>query len=101
MSEPLLTTADVAHVAKLARLELTDEELATFTDQLSQVLEHASDIAALDLDGLGPTAHPFGLTNALREDVVTEVSMRDDILAAAPAVEDDRFKVGRILGEAP
>jgi aspartyl-tRNA(Asn)/glutamyl-tRNA(Gln) amidotransferase subunit C len=96
-----LTTDDVAHVARLARLELSDEELDTFTGQLASVLDHANDVAALDLGGIEPTAHPFPLVNVLRADVVLPSLDRAEVLAAAPATEGDRFWVPRIVGEAP
>lgn len=96
-----ITTADVAHVARLARLSLADEELDLYSAQLAAVLDHASDIAALDIAGVEPTAHPVPLVNVLRDDVVGECLDREEVLAAAPAVEDDRFAVPRILGEAP
>ena len=96
-----ITTADVAHVARLARLAVTDEELGRFTGQLAAVLDHAADIEALDLGGVPPTAHPLPLANVLREDVARPGLPREEALAAAPAVEDDRFRVPRILGEAP
>jgi aspartyl-tRNA(Asn)/glutamyl-tRNA(Gln) amidotransferase subunit C len=96
-----ITTADVAHVARLARLELSDDQLQTFTGQLAAVLEHAADIDALDTTGVAPTAHPLPLRNVLREDVVAACLDRDEVLGQAPSVEDDRFRVPRILGEAP
>ncbi|MBA3303705.1 MAG: Asp-tRNA(Asn)/Glu-tRNA(Gln) amidotransferase subunit GatC, partial [Acidimicrobiia bacterium] len=64
-----MTTADVAHVARLARLELTEEELELFTGQLADVLDHARDLEALDVTGVPPTAHPLPLRNVLRDDV--------------------------------
>jgi len=91
----------VAHVAVLARLDLTEDELERFTGQLGAVLEHAADIAALDIADVPPTAHPLPLVNVLREDVPVPSLDRDEVLAQAPAVEDGRFKVPRILGEAP
>jgi aspartyl-tRNA(Asn)/glutamyl-tRNA(Gln) amidotransferase subunit C len=91
----------VAHVAHLARLALTDEEIDLYTGQLAAVLEHAADVAALDTAGVQPTAHPLPIVNVLREDVVTASVDRDEVLAAAPAAEDGRFRVPRILGEAP
>jgi aspartyl-tRNA(Asn)/glutamyl-tRNA(Gln) amidotransferase subunit C len=100
MSAPI-SRADVAHVARLARLELTDEELEQFTAQLGAVLEHAHDVEALDTAGVDPTAHPLPLRNVLREDRVTPSLDRDEVLAQAPDTEADRFKVPRILGEAP
>ncbi len=92
-----LTRADVEHVARLARLALTDDELERLTGELAVVLEHAADVAALDLDGVPPTAHPLPLRNVLRADVVRPTLDRDEVLAAAPAAEDGRFRVPRIM----
>lgn len=98
---PRLTRDDVAKVADLARLHLTDTELDRYTDQLGAVLEHADDVAALDLEGVPPTAHPLPLVNVLRDDIVVEGVDRDEVLDQAPAVEDRRFRVPAILGEEP
>ena len=95
-----LTRADVEHVARLARLALTDDEIEQLTVELGAVLEHAADVAALDLDDVPPTAHPLPLRNVLRDDTVRPSLDRDEVLAAAPAAEDGRFRVPRIL-EAP
>ncbi len=100
MAEPI-SRDDVAHVARLARLDLTEDELERFTGQLGAVLEHAADIAALDIADVPPTAHPLPLKNVLREDTPVPSLDRDEVLAQAPAAEDRRFKVPRILGEAP
>ena len=96
-----ITRADVAHVARLARLDVTDEELDRFTEQLGAVLEHAADVEALDTAGVEPTAHPLPLENVLRDDVVRPSLDRDEVLGMAPAAEEGRFRVPRILGEAP
>ena len=96
-----ITRDDVAHVARLARLELSSDELDTFTGQLSAVLDHAADVEALDLADVPPTAHPLPLGNVLRPDVVGPTLDPAEVLAAAPAVEDGRFRVPTILGEAP
>jgi aspartyl-tRNA(Asn)/glutamyl-tRNA(Gln) amidotransferase subunit C len=96
-----ITRDDVAHVARLARLELTDDELGTFTDQLAKVLDHARDVEALDVADVPPTSHPYPLQNVLRPDVPTPSLDRDAALAAAPVVEDGRFRVPPVLGEAP
>ena len=102
MSTPdRITRADVAHVANLARLELTEEELDLFTGQLAQVLDHAADVASLDLAGVAPTAHAMAVTNVLRPDTPAPTLDRDEVLAEAPSVEDHRFRVPPILGEAP
>lgn len=94
-----LTRDDVTHVARLARLALTDEELDTFTAQLSDILSHVADLQNLDLDGVAPMVHPLPLTNVLREDVITPSLDRDEVLAQAPLAEDGRFRVPPVLGE--
>lgn len=96
-----LTRDDVSKVAQLARLELSDAELDTYTEQLAAVLDHAADVAALDLDDVVPTAHPLPLVNVLRSDEVRPSLDRDEVLSQAPAVEDRRFRVPAILGEQP
>jgi len=96
-----LRREDVAKVAKLARLKPSDAELDQFTEQLGQVLEHANDIAALNLEDVVATAHPFGLINVVREDELRPSLSRDAVLAMAPDAEDGRFAVPRIMGEAP
>jgi aspartyl-tRNA(Asn)/glutamyl-tRNA(Gln) amidotransferase subunit C len=90
---------DVAHVAKLARLDVDDADLDRFADQLGAVLEHADELAALDLADVPPTAHPLPLENVLRDDEVRPSLDRDEVLAQAPAAENGMFKVPRILGE--
>jgi aspartyl-tRNA(Asn)/glutamyl-tRNA(Gln) amidotransferase subunit C len=96
-----ISNADVQHVANLARLALTGDEVERFTEQLAVILEHAEDVAALDLEGVEPTAHPLPLVNVLRPDEVRPCLDRDEVLAQAPEAEDGRFRVPRILGEAP
>ena len=96
-----ISRADVAHVAKLARLDLTDDELAEYTEQLGAVLEHAADVASLDIADVPPTAHPLPLVNVLRDDEPGPSLDREEVLAAAPEAEDGRFRVPRILSEAP
>ena len=98
---PTISRDDVAHVARLARLELTDDELDTFTGQLAAVLDHAQDVEALDQAGVPPTDHPLPLGNVLRPDVVGPTLTADEALAAAPQAEGGRFRVPTILGEAP
>jgi aspartyl-tRNA(Asn)/glutamyl-tRNA(Gln) amidotransferase subunit C len=92
---------DVAHVAHLARLELTDDELDVFTSQLAAVLEHAADVEALDVHDVEPTMHPYPLVNVTRRDEVVPCLDRSEVLAVAPSAEDGRFRVPPILGEAP
>jgi aspartyl-tRNA(Asn)/glutamyl-tRNA(Gln) amidotransferase subunit C len=97
MSERI-STDEVAKVARLARLALTEEELARATVQLGDIVDHFADIDELDLDGVEPMTQPYPLTNVLRDDVVVPSLDRDEVLAAAPEVEDARFKVPPIIG---
>ncbi|HCV37106.1 MAG TPA: Asp-tRNA(Asn)/Glu-tRNA(Gln) amidotransferase GatCAB subunit C [Acidimicrobiaceae bacterium] len=104
-----ITRDDVAYVARLARLNLTDAELEGFTGQLADVLDHVADIEALALDGVVPTSHPLPLSNVFRADEPAVGSDDDadhrlfceEVLAAAPAFEESRFRVPPVLGEAP
>jgi aspartyl-tRNA(Asn)/glutamyl-tRNA(Gln) amidotransferase subunit C len=99
--EQRITRGDVAYVARLARLSLTDDELDQFTDQLAAVLDHARDVEALDVADVAPTAHPYPLRNVVRPDEVTPSLDRDEVLAAAPAAEGGRFRVPPVLEKAP
>lgn len=97
-----LTRTTVAHVARLAMLELSEDELETFTGQLGAVLDHAQDVESLDIGpDVPPTAHPYPLVNVVRADEVVAGVDRDEILASAPSVEDGRFRVPPALGEEP
>jgi aspartyl-tRNA(Asn)/glutamyl-tRNA(Gln) amidotransferase subunit C len=100
-SDSSLTRAEVEHVARLARLALTDDEIDVLTTELGAILEHAAQVSALDTAGVAPTAHPLPLVNVFRADVARPGLDRDEVLAAAPDAEDGRFRVPRILGEAP
>lgn len=96
-----LSREEVARVAQLARLNLTDEQLDTFTPQLAAILANAADVEALDLDDVPPTSHPYPLQNVWRPDVVRQSGVRDAVLAAAPATQDGMFRVPSVLGDAP
>ena len=96
-----ITRADVEHVARLARLALSEEEIERFTAQLAQILEHAARIESLDTASVAPTSHPIPIANVMRRDEPRPGLSRDEVLAMAPAAEDGRFRVPRILGEAP
>lgn len=101
VSQPL-TPEDVAEVASLALLELTQLELEEFAEQLSAVLVHARDIEALDVSGVAATHHPYPLVNVFRKDEPsTEPSIKAAALAAAPEAEDNQFRVPPALGEEP
>jgi len=93
-----INEADVRKVATLARLALTDDELATATAELGAMLDHFADIDALDLDGVEPMMQPTPLSNVMRDDIVGETLDRDEVLGQAPLAEDDRFRVPPIIG---
>jgi len=93
-----ISTADVVKVAKLARLDLTPHEIERMTAQLDGMLEHFADMDALDLSHVAPMTQPYPLRNVLRDDVVQSGLDRDEVLAAAPKVEDGRFHVPPIIG---
>ena len=93
-----LTPDVVAKVARLARLDLTPDELDRATDQLSDMLDHFADIDKLDLGDVEPLNSPYPLVNVLRDDVEQPTLDRDEVLAAAPKSEDGRFWVPPILG---
>lgn len=94
-----ITRDDVAHVARLARLSFDDAGLDRFTAQLQQILSYADQVAELVTADVPPTAHPLPLVNVFREDVVGESLSVEKALSTAPEVEQDRFKVPRILEE--
>jgi aspartyl-tRNA(Asn)/glutamyl-tRNA(Gln) amidotransferase subunit C len=93
-----ISAADVAKVARLARLDVTAEELERMTVQLDGMLEHFADIDALDLAAVEPMTQPYPLVNVLRPDVVQPGLDRDEVLAAAPSTVDGRFRVPPIIG---
>ena len=90
----------VDHVARLARLDLSEDERSKMQFELSAILEHAERIQDLDLDDLAPTSHPVPLKNMMRPDEVTPSLPPDEAIANAPAAEDGRFKVPRIIEDA-
>ncbi len=91
---------EVAHLARLARLALTDAELDSFVGQLDAILGHVSQIQAVDVTGVEATDNPLKSVNVFRPDVVRPSLPQEQALAAAPKAADDRFAVPRILGEA-
>ena len=90
----------VDHVARLARLALSEDERTKMQGELDHILEYAERIQALDLDDVPPTSHALVLQNVLRPDEVTPSLTQDEALANAPEKEDGRFKVPRIIEDA-
>lgn len=99
MSSAPLTSADVARLASLARIELTPQELEQFAPQLDVILESVTSVAELAGADVEPTSHALPLTNVFRADEVRPSFTAAQALAGAPAAEDDRFRVPRILDE--
>jgi aspartyl-tRNA(Asn)/glutamyl-tRNA(Gln) amidotransferase subunit C len=96
---PTITRDEVAHLARLARLDVTEEELDLFAGQLDVILGSIARIGEVAAADIEPTSHAVPLQNVLRPDRVVASLDRDVVLAEAPAVEDDRFRVPQILGE--
>ena len=94
-----LTTEDVASLARLARIELTEAELEVLAPQLDVILESVARVAEVAAQDIPPTSHALPLTNVFREDELRPSLPREQVLAGAPATEQMRFRVPRILGE--
>lgn len=94
-----LSPEEVAKLGRLARIELSEAELSHLAPQLDVILESVARVSEVDLDDVPPTSHALPLSNVFRPDEVTPGLTREEALAGAPAVEQDRFRVPRILGE--
>lgn len=96
------TTIDealVRHIGRLSRIELTDEEVHTFRDQLASILDAFDKLQELDTDDVEPMPHAVGLTNVLAEDEPGESLTPEQALANAPARDGDYFRVPKVIGE--
>ena len=93
-----ISPADVAKVARLARLDIDEAHIDHFTEQLAKVLQHFKDVDALDLSSVEPMTQAYPLVNVLRKDVVQSCLDRDEVLSVAPDAEDGRFRVPPIIG---
>ena len=94
-----ITRDEVAHLARLARIALSDAELDHLAPQLDQIITAVAQVQEVAADGIPPTSHATGLTNVFRDDEPTGCLTAAAALDQAPAVEQHRFKVPRILGE--
>ncbi len=92
-----LSPEQVLHIARLARVGLTPEEVDRFATQLSGILDHFEALSAVDTEGVEPTAHPLPLANVMRSDEVTPSLPRDAVLANAPETEDGLLRVRAVL----
>lgn len=99
MSGSTISREDVAHLARLARLQLTPDELDHYAEQLDVILSSVARISEVAADDIVPMSHPIPVVNVFRPDVVVPGLSREDALSGAPATESDRFLVPRILDE--
>ena len=98
MSEKL-TQEQVRHVAKLARLNISEDEVRLFTEQLSDILEYVAQLQKLDTENIEPLAHALPVHNVLREDIVKPSLSNDEALANAPQRDGEFFAVPKVLGD--
>lgn len=94
-----LSVADVFRLAQLSKIQLDEKELVEFAEELTKILDYADQLAAVNVDGLEPTAQVTGLTNVTRADVVIDYGITPEaLLKNAPAIESNQIKVKRVLG---
>ena len=96
---PTISRDEVAHLARLARLAVTEEELDTFAGQLDVILESVASVSEVAADDIPPTSHAVPLVNVFRDDLARPGLTRQQALSGAPSAEDGRFRVPRILSE--
>lgn len=96
---PEISREEVAHLAKLARLALSDEELDQFAEQIDGIVGNVSAVQQVAAEGVEPMSHPHSIKTTMREDVVEQILTPEQALAMAPNVEEQRFVVPQILGE--
>ena len=92
----MITIKDVEHVAKLARLELTEEEKVKFSKQLGDILKYVEQMNEVDTTGIEPMPHAIPVTNVMREDVVKYEQTKEELMQNAPLEEDGFFRVPKI-----
>lgn len=93
----MITLKDVEHVAKLARLDLNEEEKNKFLDQMGKLLDYFNQLKEINTENIEPMAHPVQAVNVVREDQITQSCSRDEIMKNAPQEEDGYFKVPKII----
>lgn len=94
-----LTREEVLHIAWLARVGLSEEDVAKFQEQLSDILDHFQTLQALDTEGVEPTSHPLPLESVMRADETRPSLAREDVLANAPLADEGAFRVRAVLEE--
>lgn len=96
---PAIGREDVARLADLARIQLTDDEISRFAGEFDAIMDAVESVSEVASEDVPATSHPIPLTNVFRADVVTETLTQEQALSGAPAAEDGRFAVPQILGE--
>ncbi len=99
MTEPKISLRDVEHVARLARLELSEADKERMRRELDSILSYIDKLRAVDTEGVEPTSHAVPLTNVMREDVTRPSFPQSDMLANAPERSGDFFRVPKIIEE--
>ena len=94
-----ITREDVAHLARLAHIDIPADQLDHYATQLDAILDAVATVSAIDTSSVEPMSHPVPMSNVFREDIPTPGLTANQALAVAPAVEDERFRVPRILDE--
>ena len=94
-----ISADDVRKVAKLARLDLPEDTIATYTGQLERILDYVDQLQAVNTEGVLPTTRAVEVVNATREDIVVATDVRQDLLDQAPQREGDFFRVPKILAD--
>ncbi len=95
----VLSREEVLHIAQLARVGLSEEDVAKFQEQLGDILEHFETLKTLDTEGVEPTAYPLALESVMRADEVRPSLSCEEVLANAPLAEDGAFRVRAVLEE--
>ena len=96
---PAMSSEEVARLASLARIELTDDEIARFAGEFDAILDAVASVSEVASDDVPATSHPMPMTNVFRKDEVTETLTQEEALSGAPEAADGRFVVPQILGE--
>ena len=96
---PSIGRDDVARLADLARIQLTEEEITRFAGEFDSIMDAVASVSEVASEDVPATSHPIAMTNVFREDVVTETLTQEEALAGAPDAQDGRFAVPQILGE--
>ena len=92
-----LTREEVLHIARLARIGLSDGDVVKFQEQLSEIFDHFQELQRLDTEGVPPTSHPLPLENVMRSDQAAPSLAQEEVLANAPLAEEGAFRVRAVL----